>query len=79
VRGAISVDPQTGEVWETRLTWEQGPGGHITVTFGRVSGLDAIVPIRMVEQYRTDSTIIAGEATYSNFRQFRTAARVVTP
>jgi hypothetical protein len=79
VRGAISVHPQTGEIWETRLTWERGPGGHITVTFGRVSGLDAIVPVRMVEHYRTGSTIIFGEATYSNFRQFRTAARVVTP
>jgi hypothetical protein len=79
VRGAIAVDPQTGEIWETRLTWERGPGGHITVTFGRVDGIDAIVPVRMVEHYRTGPTIIFGEATYSNFRQFRTAARVVTP
>jgi hypothetical protein len=79
VRGAISVDPHTGEVWETRLTWERGPGGHITVTFGRMNGSDLIVPVKMVEHYRTGPTLIVGEASYSNFRQFRTAARVVTP
>ena len=79
VRGMIAVDPETGEIWETRLTWEHGPGGHITVTFDRTTGIDAIVPVKMVEHYRTGPTLIVGEATYSNFRQFRTDARVVTP
>jgi hypothetical protein len=73
------VDPQTGEIWETHLTWERGPGGHITVTFGRVPGIGPIVPVSMVEHYIAGPTIIAGEAVYSDFRQFRTAARVVIP
>jgi hypothetical protein len=79
LRGMMIVDPQTGEVSETNLTWERGPGGHIGVTFGRVPDIDALVPIRMVEQYRDARTTIFGEASYSRFRRFSTSARVVTP
>ena len=79
LRGTMIVDALTGEVWETNLTWERGPRGHISVTFGRVPDIDALVPVRMVEQYRDAPTTIFGEATYSRFRRFSTSARVVTP
>ena len=79
LRGTMIVDAQTGEVWETNLTWERGPRGHISVTFGRVPDIDVLVPVRMVEQYRDAPTTIFGEASYSRFRRFSTSARVVTP
>jgi len=79
LRGTMIVDSQTGEVWETNLTWERGPGGHISVTFGHVPDIEALVPVRMVEQYRDARTVIFGEAVYSRFRRFTTSARVVTP
>jgi hypothetical protein len=79
LRGTISVDPATGEVWASHLTWERGPGGHISVTYDRVPDVDTLVPVRMVEEYRAGRTVIRGEAVYSNFRRFRTSARVLSP
>ena len=79
VRGTMIVDSGTGEVWETNLTWERGGRGNISVTFGNVPDIDALVPLRMVEQYRDGPATIFGEATYSRFRRFTTSARVVQP
>jgi hypothetical protein len=79
VAGTVWVDPATGEVWRTNLTWSKGPGGNIAVTYGRVAGIDALVPVRMSEKYLDGSTEIRAEATYSKFRQFRTAGRLLTP
>ena len=41
-------------------------------------GIPVPVPIRMAERYvaRTGE-LVAGEATYANFRQFQTSARIV--
>ena len=79
VRGTMIVDSVTGEVWETNLTWERGGRGNISVTFGHVAEIEALVPLRMVEQYRDAPATIFGEAVYSRFRRFTTSARVVTP
>ena len=79
LRGTIEVDPDTGEVWQTHMTWERGPGGFIDVTFARVADIGVLVPVRMVEVYRSGPTMIRGEATYSNFRRFETSSRVVVP
>jgi len=79
VRGTMIVDSETGEVWETNLTWERGGRGNISVTFGPVPDIDALVPLRMVEQYRDPPATIFGEAVYSRFRRFTTSARVVQP
>lgn len=79
VRGSVWADPTTGEVWHTRLTWEKGPRGAIAVSYGPVPGIDPLVPLRMSESYTGGSMDIRGEASYSNFRQFRTEARLVTP
>ena len=71
------VDMQTGEVLRTILTVARVKGS-ITVSYGRASDIPVLVPIRMAEHYvaRTGE-IVAGEATYANFRQFQTSVRVI--
>jgi hypothetical protein len=71
------VDMQTGDVLQTVLTWEHVKGS-ITVSYGYVPGIAVPVPIRMAERYvaRTGE-LVAGEATYTNFRQFQTSGRVI--
>jgi len=71
------VDTQTGEVLRTVLTWERVKGS-ITVSYGNAPGILVPVPIRMSERYvtRTDA-LVAGEATYTDFRQFETSARII--
>ena len=71
------ADIQTGEVLRTVLTWEHVKGS-IEVSYGYAPGIPAPVPIRMAERYVTRSgDLVAGEATYANFRQFETSARIV--
>jgi len=71
------VDTQTGEVLRTVLTWKYVEGS-ITVSYGGADGIPVPVPIRMNERFVThDDEIVAGEATYTNFRQFTTSARIV--
>ena len=71
------VDMQTGEVLQTVLTWKRIKGS-ITVSYGHAPGIPVPVPIRMAERYvaRTGE-VVAGEATYANFRQFQTSVRVI--
>ena len=71
------ADIQTGEVLRTVLTWEHVKGS-IEVSYGHAPGIPAPVPIRMAERYVTRSgELVAGEATYANFRQFETSARII--
>ena len=71
------VDIQNGEVLSTVLTWERVEG-MIAVYYGRAPGIPVPVPIRMAERYVTRSgQIVGGEATYTNFRQFETSARII--
>lgn len=71
------VDIQTGEVLQTVLTWER-VNGSIAVYYGHVPDIPVPVPIRMAEQFVTQSGArVGGEATYTNFRQFQTSARIV--
>ncbi len=71
------VDIQTGEVLYTVLTWERVEG-LISVYYGQAAGIPVPVPIRMAERYVTSSgAVVAGEATYANFRQFETSARII--
>lgn len=76
-RGAIWVDPSTGEVLKTTLQWEGEPDGFITVDYDRDLAIGALVPVRMIEQYRRDEMTVEGEATYSNYRRFQTSGRIV--
>ena len=76
-RGSIWLDPTTGEVLKTTLQWEGEPEGFITVDYDRDPDIGALVPVRMIEQYRRDKMTVEGEATYSNYRRFQTSARIV--
>jgi hypothetical protein len=76
-RGSMWVDPSTGEVVKTTLQWDGEPEGFITVNYERDPNIGALVPVRMIEQYRRDEMVVEGEATYSNYRRFQTSARIV--
>jgi hypothetical protein len=47
------------------------------VNYERDPNISALVPVRMIEQYRRDQMTVEGEATYSNYRRFQTSARIV--
>jgi len=71
------IDPQTGEVLRTVVTWEHLKGS-ITVRYGQVPGVQVPVPILMAERYVARSgELVGGDATYTNFRQFQTSGRIV--
>lgn len=78
-RGAVWMNPATGEVWRTMLSWDSAPSGTITVSYGRVANIELLVPLTMTERYRARTATITGDATYGNYRQFQTGARVVAP
>ena len=76
-RVVVLVDPQTGEVLQTTLTWERVEG-MVAVYYGHTPGIPVPVPIRMAERYVTRTgALVGGEATYANFRQFETSARII--
>jgi hypothetical protein len=78
--GSIWVDPQTGAVLRTEIAFDDEIGrGSLTVGFGFVPGIPVRVPLTMSERYRNGDATLTGEATYSNFRQFQTGARIVQP
>ena len=81
LRGLVWLDPATGEVFKTDLRWERGPVGSIVVTYGRVERVTPLVPLTMSERYagKDGASEILGEARYTNFRQFTTAGRLLTP
>jgi hypothetical protein len=83
LRGAVWVDPSTGRIFQTDLRWDRGPAGHILVTYGRVERIASLVPLTMSEEYIDtedgNAMRIRAEAVYSNFRQFTTSGRLVTP
>jgi hypothetical protein len=71
------VDIQTGEVLRTVLTWKDVEGS-ITVSYGSAPDIPVLVPVRMAERYVIRSgELVTGEATYANFRRFKTSARIV--
>jgi hypothetical protein len=80
--GSVWVEPVTGEVWKTLVMWDVQSltaVGRITVTYGRVAGIDLLVPVLMDEAYPSHAATLEGHATYSNYRQFQTGARIVSP
>lgn len=71
------VDPLTGTVLKTTLSWEKLTGS-IVVTYGLVPRIPALVPMTMSERYTTrGGSRIAGEAVYANYRQFQTGGRLI--
>lgn len=71
------VDPARGEILRTDLSWAGSPDGMIVVHYRRDDNIGAWVPETMLEEYRGYRGIVTGKATYSDYRRFSTAARIV--
>jgi hypothetical protein len=77
-KGTVAVDPASGRILRTALTWENGPAGSIEVEYRHDEHVGALVPATMVEQYRrSGAATITGRATYTNYRRFQTSGRLV--
>lgn len=76
----VVADPETGEVLRTTASWDQMVGS-IVVEYGHVAGISAPVPLTMSERLNADDEAIGirGDATYTNYRQFRTDGRLIAP
>jgi hypothetical protein len=75
----VLVDPLTGEIYRTSVSWER-VNGSIVVTYDHVPGITVPVPISMVERFTTSAgDEIDGDATYTNYRRFETGGRLVEP
>lgn len=73
------VDPETGEVQRTTMSWEETKGS-IVVEYGRVDGVAVPVPIKMVERFTIGpGDDIDSDAIYTNYRTFQTSGRLVDP
>ena len=82
-QGTLWIEPSTGRVLQTALDMVDeavGLRGRVSVTYKLDARLGTMVPIEMRESYvsitgaRIDCT-----ATYSDFRRFETAGRLVIP
>lgn len=62
----VTLDPQRPRV----------PSHRVTVEFGPQEGMAILVPARLIERFIADGEG-SGVATYGNYRQFSTAARIV--
>lgn len=77
------IDPATGTLWRAEVTtFEAGETrelkARIRVEFDRHKTLDLLVPTEMRETFPVGpSDSGTGVAHYSNFRRFRTSARIV--
>jgi hypothetical protein len=78
-RGSAWIDPDTGMVLRTYLNVVISPTSQakISVDYRPEETLELLVPFRMQESYQQTLSRITTTATYSNFRQFQTSARVV--
>jgi hypothetical protein len=78
-RGSVWIDPTTGTVVKTYLNVMISPTSQakITVEYGPDAKLGFFVPATMHESYERFSSRIVTTATYTNYRQFSTSARIV--
>jgi len=78
-RGSVWIDPTTGTVVKTYLNVVISPTSQakITVEYEPDTKLGFFVPATMHESYERFSSRIVTTATYTNYRQFSTSARIV--
>jgi hypothetical protein len=83
VRGSFWIDPATGRVLRTFLELADAAGdlrGSITVQYGPHPKFDVLVPLEMREAYTSSSgEEVTAVASYSDFRRFETAGRIIVP
>ena len=79
--GTVTLDESTGEVLQTSLELSDAMGtirGTMTVQYEPHDRFDVLVPVEMREEYASvTGEHISAVATYSDFRRFETAGRVV--
>jgi hypothetical protein len=80
-RGSFKVDAASGQVLETALELEVPSAelsGEVRVRFGPHPRFDVLVPLEMRETYANGAgERITTVSTYSDFRRFATAGRMV--
>jgi hypothetical protein len=83
VRGTLWIDATTGRVLHTSLELSDPSGrlrGRMTVRYGPHPNFDVLVPLEMRETYTSSSgEEVNAVATYSEFRRFETAGRLIIP
>jgi hypothetical protein len=80
VSGLVWIVPETGEILKTSLTAaadRMNARTLIIVEYRPDIRLGTLVPVHMIESYRTSNASISADATYSNFRRFETSARII--
>lgn len=79
--GTLDIDETSGEILRTVLDVAGSEGrltGRMTVDYRPHPAFDVLVPIEMREDYAfRDREQITAVASYSNFRRFKTAARLI--
>ena len=69
--GRFWIEPLTGRVVKTQFeTHPEEMSTRLAVTYRYEPKLQIWVPARMEEQHRLGRSMVDGDATYSNFRQF---------
>jgi hypothetical protein len=78
-KGLVWIDPDTGRILRSELApkLQRGLAARVTTSYAPDERLGLWVPIRLTEVYESGSRAITGEATYSNFRRFETAVRLL--
>ncbi|HEY7059698.1 MAG TPA: hypothetical protein VH458_24350 [Vicinamibacterales bacterium] len=79
--GSVTIDGDTGEVLRTSLELNDSAGGlrgTMTVRYEPHEKFDVLVPMEMREEYvSTTGEHVSTVASYSDFRRFETAGRLI--
>ena len=81
-RGSIWIEESTSRIFEAEVRSvstldPNAPDSSLRVTFATRAGVDILVPVRMREIFPFRTGRGTGDARYSNFRRFATAARII--
>jgi hypothetical protein len=74
--GRIWLDPGSGRILRTELVVHVLGRPRVITDFAYVESVNTFAPVRMEERFESDRERIAGLATYTRHRAFRTAGRI---
>ena len=72
--GSVWIEESTSRIFEAEVRSDES---SLRVSFAAQPGLDILVPVRMRETFPFHTGRGTGNARYSDFRRFATAARIV--
>lgn len=75
--GRIWLEPESGRILRTELVVHVLGRPRVITDFAYVQAVDTWAPVRMEERVENEYERIAGLATYTKHRAFRTAGRIV--